>query len=176
MPIRPPRACTRLPQGNGLDGFKTEAYLADYDVLDDMELSLDLARLPGRLALAGLEPEPITMRAVDRRTGEVRGARIKATGVRDPDGGVRLAINVVEDITELKRSEESQRFLAEASRRLASASLDYELTLAAVADMAVPVLARTVRLVSLDEQEAPPEDVQEVLRTGAASLGLPRRS
>ena len=64
-------------------------------------------------------------------TGEVRWSRIKATAVRDPDGGVRLAINVVEDITELKRSEEAQRFLAEASRRLAG-SLDYERTLAAV--------------------------------------------
>ena len=37
----------------------------------------------------------------------MRWARIKATAVRDPDGGVRLAINVIEDITELKRSEEA---------------------------------------------------------------------
>ena len=70
----------------------------------------------------------------------MRWSRIKATGVRDPDGGVRLAINLVEDITELKRSEESQRFLAEASRRLAGSSLDYERTLAAVAELAVPAL------------------------------------
>ena len=60
-------------------------------------------------------------------TGEVRWARIKATAVHDSDGGVRLAINVIEDITELKRSEEAQRFLAEASRRLSGSSLDYDL-------------------------------------------------
>ena len=90
---------------------------------------LDLARLPGRLALAGLSPEPVTIRSRDLATGEIRWARIKATAVHDPDGGVRLAINVIEDITELKRSEEAQRFLAEASRRLSGSSLDYELTL-----------------------------------------------
>ena len=81
------------------------------------------------------------MRFRERPRASVRWARIKATAVRDPDGGVRLAINVIEDITELKRSEESQRFLAEASRRLSGSSLDYERTLAAVAELAVPALA-----------------------------------
>src|SRR3954468_8811865 len=74
--------------------FSTERYLADYDVLDDTGRPLDLARLPGRLALAGLEPDPVVMRTVDRRTGEVRWARVQATGVRDADGGVRLAITL----------------------------------------------------------------------------------
>ena len=53
---------------------------------------------------------------------------MKATPVRDEDGTVRLAINVIEDITELKRAEQGQRFLAEAGRVLAG-SLDYEETL-----------------------------------------------
>jgi PAS domain S-box-containing protein len=47
---------------------------------------------------------------------------------------------VTMDITERKRTEESQRFLAEASGLLAS-SLDYEHTLASVAKLAVPMLA-----------------------------------
>ena len=77
-----------------------------------------------------------------RREGdpEVRWSRVKASPVRDPDGGVRLAINVIEDITEIKRSEEAQRFLAESGRILAR-SLDYEETLAAVARLAVPEIA-----------------------------------
>ena len=53
---------------------------------------------------------------------------------------MRLAINVIEDITELKRAEQGQRFLAEAGRVLAG-SLDYEETLAAVARLAVPDIA-----------------------------------
>lgn len=47
---------------------------------------------------------------------------------------------VTMDITERKRAEDSQRFLAEASGLLAS-SLDYETTLASVAKLAVPMLA-----------------------------------
>jgi len=47
---------------------------------------------------------------------------------------------VTMDITERQRAEESQRFLAEASGLLAS-SLDYEITLASVAKLAVPKLA-----------------------------------
>ena len=108
------------------------------------------------------------MRFRELATGEVRWARIKATAVHDPDGGVRLAINVIEDITELKRSEESQRFLAEASRRLSGSSLDYERTLAAVAELAVPALADRCE-VQLVEDELGPEAL-EVVRTGAAWL------
>jgi PAS domain S-box-containing protein len=47
---------------------------------------------------------------------------------------------VTMDITERKRAEDSQRFLAEASGLLAS-SLDYETTLASVAKLSVPTLA-----------------------------------
>ena len=111
-----------------------------YEMLDERGEPLDVSRLPGRLALAGEDPAPMTVRY--RRGGDrqVRWSRIKATPVRQPDGSVPVAINVIEDITELKRAEEGQRFLAEASRTLAS-SLDYAQTLAAVAQLAVPDIA-----------------------------------
>ena len=121
-----------IPGGTELAEFDAAEYLRRFEATDELGRPLDLARLPGRLALAGLDPEPVVMRSRDLETGEIKWARIKATAVHDPDGGVRLAINVIEDITELKRSEESQRFLAEASRRLSGSSLDYERTLAAV--------------------------------------------
>ena len=54
--------------------------------------------------------------------------------------GRRLAVNVIEDVTEVKRAELAQRFLAEAGAVLAS-SLDYEQTLARIAELAVPRLA-----------------------------------
>jgi serine phosphatase RsbU (regulator of sigma subunit) len=53
---------------------------------------------------------------------------------------VRLAINVIEDITDIKRAEQGHRFLSEASRVLAG-SLDYQQTLRTVARLAVPAVA-----------------------------------
>ncbi|HEY6889492.1 MAG TPA: SpoIIE family protein phosphatase [Solirubrobacter sp.] len=158
-----------IPRGQGLDDFDAADYLRRFDATDDQGRPLDLARLPGRLALAGLKPESVTIRSRELATGEVHWARIKATAVHDPDGGVRLAINVIEDITELKRSEEAQRFLAEASRRLSGSSLDYERTLAAVTELAVPFLADRVAVDLVDDDGASPES-EEVMRTGAAWL------
>ena len=51
-----------------------------------------------------------------------------------------LTISVIRDVTERKQAEEAQRFLTQASTLLA-ASLDYQTTLASVAQIAVPVLA-----------------------------------
>jgi PAS domain S-box-containing protein len=99
-----------------------------------------LADLPGRQALMGQEPDDVLVQFIDRETDEKRWSRIKAKPVRDADGSVRLAINVIEDVTELKQVEQSQRFLAEASRALAG-SLEYESTLASIAQLAVPVVA-----------------------------------
>ena len=85
-------------------------------------------------------------RAADRAQPHGRHPRVALVaregdaGASTPDGSVRLAINVIEDITELKRAEQGQRFLAEAGRVLAG-SLDYEETLAAVARLAVPDIA-----------------------------------
>ena len=64
----------------------------------------------------------------------------KATAVHDRDGRPVLAVNVIEDVTEVKRAELTQRFLAAAGEMLAS-SLDYEETLARITRLAVPQLA-----------------------------------
>jgi serine phosphatase RsbU (regulator of sigma subunit) len=65
---------------------------------------------------------------------------VKATPVFGDGGDPRLAISVIEDITEMKQAEDAQRFLAESSRVLAG-SLDAEETLPAVARLAVPKMA-----------------------------------
>ena len=72
------------------------------------------------------------------KSGEVRDLLVSSEVVRIGDED--CALTVMSDITDRKRREEGQRFLAEAGR-LISSSLDYEATLAAVARMAVPVLA-----------------------------------
>ena len=116
------------------------------EIMDRWELltpsgePLSLMTLPGRRALMGEEPAPMLVQFRERGGEETRWSRIKAKPVREADGSVRLAINVIEDVTELKQVEQAQRFLAEASRVLAG-SLDYEATLAAIAKLAVPGVA-----------------------------------
>src|SRR5437660_3883980 len=80
------------------------------------------------------------VRNVVRATGQERWLLHKATPVFDPDGPLSMVINVIEDVTEVKRAELAQRLLADAGQALAS-SLDYEQTLQRVAQLAVPGLA-----------------------------------
>jgi PAS domain S-box-containing protein len=101
---------------------------------------LSLEQLPGRQVLQGREAQPLVVRAINRNTGEERWRMTKSTPVLGPAGEVQLAVNVIEDITDSKRAEFSQRLLADASAVLAS-SLDYTSTLQRVADLAVPALA-----------------------------------
>jgi serine phosphatase RsbU (regulator of sigma subunit)/PAS domain-containing protein len=105
---------------------------------DGEPLSFDV--LPGRRALLGEHPAPMTVRYRARGGVDDRWSRVQSTPVLDESGAVRLAINVIEDITDLKRGELGQRFLAEASRVLAG-SLDVQETLRAVAGLAVPRIA-----------------------------------
>jgi PAS domain S-box-containing protein len=114
--------------------------MARWELLTPEGDPLSLESLPGRRALMGEESGGVLVQFIDRETAETRWSRIKAKPVTDADGSVRLAINVIEDVTELKQVEESQRFLAEASRVLAD-SLEYESTLAAIAQLAVPGVA-----------------------------------
>jgi PAS domain S-box-containing protein len=110
-----------------------DAFLADGS-------PLTLERLPGRRVLAGEQPEPLVVRAVEKATGEERWRVVKATGVPGPDGRPQLAVNVVEDITEVKRAELTQRLLARAGEVLSS-TLDADEALRLLAIETVPQLA-----------------------------------
>ena len=90
------------------------------------------SELPGRRALAGEGGAEAIIRFRVRATGEERWSVVKSTPVRDDDGFLRMAINVIEDITAHKRSELAERFLSESSRLLAS-SLDPDEVLERVA-------------------------------------------
>jgi PAS domain S-box-containing protein len=111
-----------------------------YDAFLEDGSPLTLERLPGRRVLAGEEPEPLVVRAIEKATGEERWRVVKATAVRARDGTPRLAVNVVEDITEVKRAELTQRLLARAGEVLGS-TLDAEEALQRMAAEAVPQLA-----------------------------------
>ena len=101
---------------------------------------LDVDRLPGRRLLRGESAEPLLVRAVNLATGEERWRVVKASPVAHAGGEPELVVNVIEDVTEVKRSELHQRLLADASRTLSS-SLDSNATLQRMADMTVPRFA-----------------------------------
>jgi serine phosphatase RsbU (regulator of sigma subunit)/PAS domain-containing protein len=114
--------------------------IAAFDSYREDGSPLTIEDLPGRKVLAGEDAEPLVVRAVSRATGEERWRITKSTAVRDPEGHVTLVVNVIDDITDVKRAEISQRLLARVGKVLAS-SLDHDQTLQQVAELAVPQLA-----------------------------------
>jgi PAS domain S-box-containing protein len=83
---------------------------------------------------------------------EVRTLEISAAPVRDDDGQIVSAVAIVSDVTRRSHSEEQLRFLGEANELLV-ASLDWERTLAAIAELAVPALAGYLVIDLFDENE-----------------------
>ena len=98
------------------------------DLASALGVSADV--LPSRRIFAGELPRPLVVRHADGR----RWSRVNSTAVPER-GRPRLAISTIEDITDIKRAEEAQRFLAESSRVLAS-SLDLNETLSRVERLA----------------------------------------
>lgn len=103
-----------------------------FEPLDQTGSPFPTERLPGRIALVEGRSAEDVIRFRDPRDGSERWSRVKATPVLGKDGEVAMAINVIEDVTELKRSEEAQRLLAETGRLLGS-SLDTDAILQRVA-------------------------------------------
>ena len=111
-----------------------------FAVFDEFGETLSLDRLPGRQALAQGVAGEVVVRFRVRETGEERWSAVKAAPIRDGDGSVTMAINVIEDITVHKRAERAQSFLSNSTAVLGS-SLDEEEVLRQVALLAVPSIA-----------------------------------
>ena len=114
--------------------------MSRYDILDERGDPFPPEALPGRRALAGEDNADTVVRFRVHDTGDERWSAVKASPIRDHDGNVTMAINVIEDITTNKRAELGQRFLARSAEVLA-ASLDPDQLLVEIANLAVPELA-----------------------------------
>jgi PAS domain S-box-containing protein len=111
-----------------------------YVPVDEHGHDLTMDDLPSVRLLRGEDPEPLTLRSLNPRTGEESWALLKATAVRGPDGEIEAAVTIIEDVTVSKRLQLRSEFLARAAQVLAS-SLDYQETLRNVAGLAVPQIA-----------------------------------
>jgi PAS domain S-box-containing protein len=78
-----------------------------YDLLSPDGSPLPLERLPGRLALSGVESEQLVGYRV-RDSGELRWALVRGSPVHDEAGDVLYAINIFRDVTDTHRAEERQ--------------------------------------------------------------------
>ena len=97
--------------------------------------------LPGRRVLNGEEANPLVLRSVHHASGRLRWTRTHAVPIHDADGSVAFAVNLIEDITDVKLVEVRQRVLAEAGQLLSGAP-DLGLTFQKVARLAVPEIAQ----------------------------------
>ena len=80
---------------------------ARYELLDEEGHPFPLDRLPGRRALAGEEGAEEVLRFRILATGEERWTIVKAMPIFGERGTVLMAVNILRDITESKRAEES---------------------------------------------------------------------
>ena len=124
--------------------------LAGYDVLTEEGEPFPVERFPGRLVLEGADEAEAVFRYRVRATGQERWSVVKATAIRDADGKVSYAVNLMRDVTGARRREEWQRFLGEAGEIL-NASLDYETTARELARLVVPRLADWCSVDVVDE-------------------------
>jgi PAS domain S-box-containing protein len=128
-----------------------QSIIEEYIVTDEDGEPVPMDRIPSVRLLAGEPAEPLLIRVVDPRTGDERWSLLKTTPLYDARGTMDSAVTIIEDVTQVKRSELQTSFLSRASEILAS-SLDYEETLCNVAWLAVPEIADWCAVDLIDEQ------------------------
>ena len=134
--------------------------VARFQIVDEDGAPFDLARLPGRLVMAGQSVEPVIVGFRPVGGGDARWSMLRARAATLSDGR-RVAVNTFHDVTSrveteqrIRASERSTQELAEArrhaeeiARMLADAALrldeaaDLDAIIAVAARMAIPLLA-----------------------------------
>jgi hypothetical protein len=125
--------------------------MGDYLVTDEHGMRLTMDDIPSVRLLRGEPVDPLLIRTVHRASGQLHWNVLKASALHDADGEIGATVMIIEDVTVVKNAELRSRFLAEASRQLAS-SLDYAQTLRNVAWAAVPQIADWCGVDLVDER------------------------
>jgi PAS domain S-box-containing protein len=140
-----------FPTPEDLIGAPPGAIMSRFLVFDEQGRELGLESMPARRLFEGEHPEPLLVRNIVRATGEERWLIVRSSAIVDPQTErIDYAVNVFETVTEVKRAQLMESFMAEASRLLAS-SMDYTETLQKIAQLAVPQIADWCAVDVLDE-------------------------
>ena len=130
-----------FPSPGDLTGAPPGTIMSRFLVSDEQGEELGLESMPARRLFMGEHPEPLLVRNIVRATGEERWLIVRSSPIADPESErLNYAVNVFENVTEVKRAQLAESFMAEASRVLAS-SMDYTQTLREIARLAVPQIA-----------------------------------
>ncbi|HET7047175.1 MAG TPA: SpoIIE family protein phosphatase [Solirubrobacteraceae bacterium] len=124
--------------------------MADYVVSGEDGRPIAMEDIPSVRIHRGLQAEPLLIRTIHRQTGAQRWQLLKSAPLLTSAGEIEVTITVIENVTEQKRAERQNVFLAQVSAELAS-SLDYEQTLRKVAQLAVPDVVDWCAVDLLDE-------------------------
>jgi PAS domain S-box-containing protein len=89
-----------------------EEVLSKFEILDESGEPFMVERLPGRRALRGEEDAEALLRFRVLETGEERWSVVRAKPVYDEEGRVRMAVNIMRDMTEQRRAQQQQARLA----------------------------------------------------------------
>lgn len=93
----------RLPRGGDADLWR------GFELADEMGLPVLPESLPDRRAAQGKEAVETLVCARPRTGGEERWLLLKSAAIRDEDGRVQFAVNVLTDVTERRRAEQLER-------------------------------------------------------------------
>jgi signal transduction histidine kinase/DNA-binding response OmpR family regulator len=133
-------------------GDDLAAVLSRFEVLDESGAPLTAEQLPARRVLDGATEASALLRWRRRDTREERWTVVRSRPVRDEEGRVLLAINILHDVTEQRRAEERMSLLSEVGAVLTS-SLDYDETVERVVRLMVPRLGDWSVLHVIDGEE-----------------------
>ena len=104
----------------------TSAIMQRFEVFDEDGAPFPPERLPGRAVLAGEPAGQQVLQFRVRGSPELRWSVLKAEPVYNPDGSIRLVVNIWHDITERM---ERQRALEEATTQLEETTVELEATI-----------------------------------------------
>lgn len=124
-----------------------------FRLFDEQGQPLPVEQLPGRQALQGQPGSSAAIRFQVVATGEERWSIVKARPIFNERGQVELAVNIFQEVTELKRTEQNQRLLAELGQLLAASFTDAS-RLGDLAQLTVPVLADWCAIYVIDDDGA----------------------
>ncbi len=111
-----------------------------FEIRDEDGRAIAAGDLAGRRSLRGQDAGPQTLRTIDRETGRERWTRTKAQSIKGAAGEVLYSVTAIEDVTEVRRAEFSNKLLARTGELLSHSS-DYLATLEQVPRLLVPDFA-----------------------------------